>query len=66
MAHGNPVTDRNRRKFHRKASRFGNAHLHRLTNLIQIDMSRNNFIVGTYHADHRLLHFFLGITQGVK
>ena len=66
MPHGNAVTDCNSRKFHRKPTGFGNAHLHRLADFIQIDMSRNNFIIGAHHSDHRLLHLFLGVAQGIK
>ena len=66
MTHGNSVTDRNRRKFHRKTACFGNTHLHRLADFIQINMPRNNFVIGAHHPDHRLLHLFLCVAQGIK
>ena len=51
VAHGDTITDRNRREHHRHSASLGNAHLHRLSNLVQVHVARNDFVVGADDTD---------------
>ena len=65
VPHRNPVADRNGGKLYRETAGLRNPHFHRLRNLVQIHVPRHNFVVGANHTDHRLLHLFLGKSQGI-
>ncbi len=58
MSHGNTVAHRDRRKDYRHTAGLCHTKLHGINDLIQVHMARNDFIVGTYDADHRLCHLF--------
>ena len=66
MSHGNPVTYRDGRKYHRRTACHGHPHLHRLHDLIQVHMPRNDLIIGTDNTDQRALPLFLCITKCIK
>ncbi len=66
MAHGNAVTDSDRRKYDRHTARFRHAQLHGIDDLIQIHMSGNDLIVRTDNTDHRFVHLFLRKSQCIE
>ncbi len=66
VAHGDSVADSDRRKYNRCSSRHGNTHFDRVNDLIDIHMSRNNFIIRTYNTDKRSVHLFLGKSESMK
>ncbi len=63
MAHGDSVTDRDRRKFPRYTACHGDSEFHCFRDLIKVHMSRNNFIIGVHNSHQRPFHFLFGQTQ---
>ena len=66
MPHRNSVADGDGRKYDRNAPCFRYAKLYGVYDFIQVHMTRNDFIIRAYNADHRLFHFFFGKSQCVE
>ena len=66
MAHGNAVTNRNGREYHRHTACFCNTKFYGIYYLINIHMARNDLIIGRYDSYHWFFHFICGKSQSVK
>ena len=66
MPHGNAVAYSDGRKDDWCSAGHGNANFYRFHNFIQIHMAGNNIVLRAYNPYQGTLHFFPGITKGVK
>ena len=66
MPHGNAVAHGNRREHNRSSPRHGYALLHGCHNLVQVHMTRYDFVIRACNTNQRPLHLLLGHPQGIK
>ena len=66
MTHGNAITYTDCRYQNRGTASHADTGLNCCCNLVQIDMTRNDFAVSGNHTDNRLTHFFFGQTAGTQ
>ena len=66
MSHGNTVTHSDGREYHRCAAGHCHPQFHRFHNFIQVHMSRNDLIIGTYNPDQGTFALFLCKPQGIQ
>ena len=66
MAHRDSVADGDCRKHDRRAAGHGDALLHCVGNLIQIHVTRNDLVIGTYNSNQRPIQLLPGVSQGIE
>ena len=66
MSHGDTVADSNRGEHDGHSACHCDTHLDRLGNFVQVHVSGDDLIIGTYDTDHRASSLFLGVAEGVE
>ena len=66
VAHRDAVAYANGRNEYRRTSRHANACLDCVRDLVEVDVTRDDFGIRRNHADDRLLHFLVGHTAGTQ
>ena len=66
VTHRNAVADRNRRHHDRHAASLCDAELHGIDNLVEVHVTRDNFVIGRDDADERLFHLLRGESKCIE